>query len=76
MPVGEFGEPRKGNEMSEAPYECGVRQPWSTRTCERSGVHEEHRATLTEGRTYSYWYGDDGPVNYRVVARHVDWRKS
>lgn len=46
--------------------ECGVRQPGSTKLCELSGEHVEHRATLTPGKTYTYWTGDTYPVNYRA----------
>lgn len=50
---------------------CGVPQPHSGRTCERApGQHEEHRASLTPGRTYCYWT-DGRVVNYREV--HPGW---
>lgn len=50
---------------------CGVRQPGSTKWCERTDEHTEHRATLTPGRTHCYWT-DGGVVSYRVGEVHPD----
>lgn len=47
--------------------ECGTPCPGSTRFCQRTVEHDEHRSELTPGRTYVYWFSTgDRTVRYRI----------